>query len=81
MTSLTEVTAVSTTNVRHERKNRYSECYKKVLYAGPKHFDKLKPEPGPKSPARLTTLDSMTSDETSRCPYSRPHLIRSPDRE
>jgi len=27
--------------------NRYSECYKKVLYAGPKHFDKLKPEPRP----------------------------------
>jgi len=26
--------------------NRYSECYKKVLYAGPKHFDKLKSEPG-----------------------------------
>jgi len=22
-------------------KNRYSECYKKVLYAGEKHFEKL----------------------------------------
>jgi len=30
-----------------KEKNRYSECYKKVLYAGPKYFDKPKPEPGP----------------------------------
>jgi len=27
--SLTDVTVVSTTNIRQERKNRYSECYKK----------------------------------------------------
>jgi len=27
-----------------KEKNRYTECYKKVLYAGPKYFDKLKPE-------------------------------------
>jgi len=30
-----------------KEKGRYSECYKKFLYAGPKHFDKLKPETGP----------------------------------
>jgi len=30
-----------------KEKNRYSECYKKVLYVGPKYFDKSKPEPGP----------------------------------
>jgi len=30
-----------------KEKSRYSECYTKVLYAGPKYFDKLKPEPGP----------------------------------
>jgi len=29
-----------------KEKNRYSWRYKKVLYAGPKHFYKLKPEPG-----------------------------------
>jgi len=37
---------VRTTNVSHKEKNRYSECYKNALYAGPKYFDKLKPEPG-----------------------------------
>jgi len=31
------------------------------LYAGPKYLDKLKPEPGPKSPARLTTLHHVKS--------------------
>jgi len=31
------------------KKNRFSKRYEKVLCAGPKHFDKLKPEPGPKS--------------------------------
>jgi len=25
-----------------KEKNRYFECYKKLVYAGPKHFDKLK---------------------------------------
>ena len=29
VTSLTEVTAVGTTDIRHERKNRYSEYYNK----------------------------------------------------
>jgi len=44
-------------DVPHERKNNYSEYYTKVLYAGPKHFGKLKPNPADlKSPARLTTL-------------------------
>jgi len=33
-------------------KNRFSECYKKVVYAGPKYFDKLKLEPGPTRKAR-----------------------------
>ena len=26
-----------------KEKSRYSQCYKKFLYAGPKYFDKLKP--------------------------------------
>ena len=29
-----------------KEKNPYSECYKNVLYVGPKYFDKLKREPG-----------------------------------
>jgi len=28
-------------------KRRYSECYKNVLYAGPKYLGKFKSEPGP----------------------------------
>jgi len=27
-----------------QKKKRYSECYKKVFYAGPKYFGKLKPQ-------------------------------------
>jgi len=36
ITSLAEVTTVNKTNVRHERKNGWSECYKEVLYAASK---------------------------------------------
>jgi len=37
-----------------KEKSRYSECYKKVLYVGPKYLDKLKHEP---SPTRKTGPD------------------------
>jgi len=49
ITSLTKVTAGSTTKVHYKEKNHFSEFYKNVLYAaGPKRFDKLMPEnPGP----------------------------------
>ena len=30
-----------------KKKKSYSECYEKVLYAGPKHFRKLKPQSDP----------------------------------
>ena len=46
ITSLTEVTAVSTINLRHERKKSLLLTLWKSLYAGRKYFDKLKPEPG-----------------------------------
>jgi len=63
--SLTEVTPVSATNVRHEIKNRCSEYYKKKLVCspeiGPKHSTKLGPDP-----ARLTTL-KWTSDHCIKC--------------
>jgi len=39
-----------------KEKSRYSECYRKVLYAGPKHFDKLEPQP---DPTRLTSYNSV----------------------
>jgi len=35
-----------------KEKNRYFEWYKKLVYAGPKHFDKLELEPGPTRKAR-----------------------------
>jgi len=52
-----------------KEKNHYSECYKKVLYAGPKWdrniLTNLSPNPArpekpdPKSPARITTLQQI----------------------
>jgi len=43
-----------------KEKNRFSECYKKVLYAGPKRFDKLKPKPTLKpSPPQKSRPDSQ----------------------
>jgi len=64
-TSLTEVTAVSTTNLRHEKK---VVTLKKVLYAGPKLarniLTNVRPSPAqpePKSPARLITLHRVKS--------------------
>jgi len=35
-----------------KEKNCYFEWYQKLVYAGPKQFDKLKPEPGPVRNAR-----------------------------
>ena len=54
ITSLTEATAVITTNLRHERKMSVGLflMLKKNMYAGPKYFDKLKPDPGPTRKAR-----------------------------
>jgi len=48
ITSLKEVTAVSTTNLLHERKKSLLIMLycKKVVYAGQKYFSKLNPEPG-----------------------------------
>jgi len=37
-----------------KEKNHYFECFTKVLCAGPKHFDKLKPESGPTRKDRST---------------------------
>ena len=61
--SLTEATAVITTNLRHERKMSVGLLLmlKKILYAGPKYFDKLKPDPGPTRKARLITLHHVKS--------------------
>ena len=58
--------------VRKE-KNRCIECYNKVLYAGLKHFDKLKPEPGPTRKARpdLQPCSSPLIKMTSALNYNR----------
>jgi len=60
---LTEVTAGSTTSIRHERNNYNSKCHEKVFLcrpdSGAKHFYELKPAPSlspARHPAWLTTL-------------------------
>jgi len=52
ITSLTEVTAVSRTNILQERKNRCFEWYKKLVYAGPKSARNILTNLSP-NPARL----------------------------
>jgi len=47
ITSLTEVTAVSTTNLRHERKKSLLLLLQKSFVCMLEIFEKLKPEPGP----------------------------------
>jgi len=46
-----------------KEESRYSECYEKVLYVGPKYLDKLKPEPSPTRKARpdIVTLHHVKS--------------------
>ena len=73
ITSLTEVTMVSTTNVRHERKKSSLWMLKNRfvcrLEIGPKRCDKLNPEPGPiysSAPSRwiIRTLSLFLCVET-----------------
>ena len=55
ITPFTEVTPGAQQMCVTKEKNRYFECHTKVLCAGRKHFDKLKPKPGPslaQNPAR-----------------------------
>ena len=63
ITSLTEATAVSRTNVLQERKKSLLRMVETCICRpeiGPKHFDKLKPEPGSKAgPTRKFRLKTL----------------------
>jgi len=64
--SLVEVTPLCITNVCHKRKTRHTECYKKVLYTGPKWtrniFTNLSP-----NPARTWPDEQLCSTRRRHC--------------